>query len=482
MSTSKTGEGAGPSSSSQAIKRNEYPDTVERPVKSVSVPPTQRLDINDIFDPQTGEIQLEVLRTHFIKEGRLTERCANKLVNDGTEILRAEPTMVDIEAPITVCGDIHGQYFDLMKLFEVAGDPKNTRFLFLGDYVDRGYFSAECVLYLWALKITYPNSMYLLRGNHECRHLTEYFTFKQECVIKYSDLFYENCVKSFDALPLAGLLNGQFLCLHGGIGPELRTLDDIRAIDRFTEPPPYGAMCDIIWSDPHEDYGNERTSEMYTTNSVRGCSFFYTYNAIVEFLTNNGLLSIIRAHEAQDAGYKMYRKNQATGFPSLITIFSAPNYLDVYNNKAAVLKYENNIMNIRQFNASNHPYWLPNFMDVFTWSLPFVGEKVTEMLINILNICSNEETDTSAPEEEEVDANAILEDLAESERLRKAEIRMRLQKKIVAIGKMAKYFNTLREESETVLQLKGLTPGGRLPPGALAKGLHNIGMRSFLFS
>ena len=153
MSTSKTGEGAGPSSSSQAIKRNEYPDTVERPVKSVSVPPTgvffgevdltiptfdllrsffevcsvplpskQRLDINDIFDPQTGEIQLEVLRTHFIKEGRLTERCANKLVNDGTEILRAEPTMVDIEAPITVCGDIWGWvgYFSWIKMVKTS--------------------------------------------------------------------------------------------------------------------------------------------------------------------------------------------------------------------------------------------------------------------------------------------------------------------------------------------------------------------------
>lgn len=134
-------------------------------------------------------------------------------------------------------------------------------------------------------------------------------------------------------------------------------------------------MCDLLWSDPLEEFGQEKTNETFIHNHVRGCSYFFTYHAACQFLERNNLLSIIRAHEAQDAGYRMYRKSKTTSFPSVMTIFSAPNYLDMYNNKAAVLKYENNVMNIRQFNCTPHPYWLPNFMDVFSWSLPFVGEK-----------------------------------------------------------------------------------------------------------
>lgn len=228
-------------------------------------------------------------------------------------------------------------------------------------------------------------------------------------------------------------------------------------------------MCDILWADPLEEFGQEKTSEFFIHNHVRGCSYFFSYPAACHFLEKNNLLSVIRAHEAQDAGYRMYRKTRTTGFPSVMTIFSAPNYLDVYNNKAAVLKYENNVMNIRQFNCTPHPYWLPNFMDVFTWSLPFVGEKITDMLIAILNTCSKEELEDTTPSSVGPTSPPASELDPESIEFKRRAIR----NKILAIGRLSRVFQVLREESERVTELKTAS-GGRLPAGTLMLGAEGI--------
>uniref|UniRef100_A0A8B9KRR5 Serine/threonine specific protein phosphatases domain-containing protein n=1 Tax=Astyanax mexicanus TaxID=7994 RepID=A0A8B9KRR5_ASTMX len=400
---------------------------------AVPFPPSHRLTVKEVFDSD-GKPKVDVLKAHLTKEGRVEESVALRLIGEGAAILRSEKNLLDIEAPVT------GQFFSPSPSSSPRVSPARVGLCSWRA----GFRRVE--------RVERSSSLLFLS-------LTLLFFFPPVTGrIKYSERVYDACMDAFDCLPLAALMNQQFLCVHGGLSPEITNLDDIRKLDRFKEPPAYGPMCDLLWSDPLEDFGNEKTQEHFTHNTVRGCSYFYSYPAVCDFLQHNNLLSVIRAHEAQDAGYRMYRKSQTTGFPSLITIFSAPNYLDVYNNKAAVLKYENNVMNIRQFNCSPHPYWLPNFMDVFTWSLPFVGEKVTEMLVNVLSICSNDELTT----DEEIDGATAS--------ARKEVIR----NKIRAIGKMARVFSVLREESESVLTLKGLTPTGMLPSGVLSGGREKL--------
>lgn len=448
MSSIIDGDSNSRSGYSKAKNIEATKSTIDRAVQGVPMPVCSKLAMSEVYCDGATKPDWKKLKTHFTAEGRLDEEVALRILREGAAALKSEPNLLTVSPPVTICGDIHGQFYDLMKLFEIGGSPDSTSYLFLGDYVDRGSFSIECVLYLWTLKLNYPGTFFLLRGNHECRHLTNYFSMKQECLVKYAEPVYTACVEAFDCLPLAAVVNKQFFCVHGGLSPEVRTLQDVQKIKRFREPPAFGPMCDLLWSDPAINF--ESTDEDFRHNEVRGCSFSFTYSACCNFLKENGLLTIIRAHEAQDEGYKMYKKNSATGFPALMTIFSAPNYLDVYKNKGAIMKYENNSLNIRQFNCSPHPYWLPNFMDVFTWSLPFVGEKVSEMAMNILNICTEDE----------------LVELEGKEGQKRKEA---LKKKIRLVGKFSKTFSAIREESQSMLQMKGLcTDFTELKPTAIS--------------
>ncbi|KAG7742679.1 hypothetical protein KL923_000294 [Ogataea haglerorum] len=465
--------------------------TTERIVKDIS-PPSFRIPADAEVFPDGKMPDYKFLMQHFKREGRLSEQHLTYILRESAAIFEKEPNMLKVPCPATVVGDIHGQYYDLCKMLNMCGDPAKTQYLFLGDYVDRGDYSMECLILLLAMKMNFPKSFWILRGNHETKRMTEHFTFKRECAVKYSLAVYKEALNTFKMMPFCAVLNEQFFCCHGGLSPELEKLSDISKINRFRyDFPSRGLFSDIMWSDPAPDYDTEALSptdydSYFRDNYERHCSYYYSYHAVCHFLEKNNLLSVIRAHQAQDAGYRMYRKNEATGFPSVITLFSAPNYCGTYRNKAAALIYDGSTFNIKQFVATDSPYHLPDFMDVFEWSLPFVSEKVLDILVSILNICTEDEL-----EEETVVARDVVKSLRDvpetspeatlaavtgpATGVSPLEARASLRKKLLSIGRMSRMFNILREEAEKVEHLKTYA-GGKLPRGVLMDGreeLHN---------
>lgn len=266
------------------LENGKVISTKDRPIASVPAITGKIPSDEEVFDSKTGLPNHSFLREHFFHEGRLSKEQAIKILNMSTVALSKEPNLLKLKAPITICGDIHGQYYDLLKLFEVGGDPAEIDYLFLGDYVDRGAFSFECLIYLYSLKLNNLGRFWMLRGNHECKHLTSYFTFKNEMLHKYDMEVYDACCRSFNVLPLAALMNGQYFCVHGGISPELKSVEDVNKINRFREIPSRGLMCDLLWADPVENYDDARdgsefdqSEDEFVPNSLRGCSFAFTF-------------------------------------------------------------------------------------------------------------------------------------------------------------------------------------------------------------
>ncbi|OQR91133.1 serine/threonine-protein phosphatase PP2A catalytic subunit [Achlya hypogyna] len=257
----------------------------------------------------------------------LTEPEVMRLCARAREVLRNESNVQPVRCPVTVCGDVHGQFHDLMELFRIGGHAPDTNYLFMGDYVDRGYYSVETVTLLVALKVRYKDRIFILRGNHESRQITQVYGFYDECLRKYgTPNVWRQFTDVFDYLPLTAVVENQIFCLHGGLSPSIDTLDHIRALDRVQEVPHEGPMCDLLWSDPDDRSG--------WGISPRGAGYTFGQDISDQFNHANGLTLVSRAHQLVMEGYNWSHKM------NVVTIFSAPNYCYRCGNEAAIMEID----------------------------------------------------------------------------------------------------------------------------------------------
>lgn len=246
------------------------------------------------------------------------------------EILFTENNIIEVSSPVFICGDIHGQLYDLFELFDAAAPNgiSNQKFLFMGDYVDRGHFSIETFAYLAAHKVKYPNQFFLLRGNHECRKVNESYGFYDQTLLNYGHSgVWMLANETFDLLPMAALVDGKVFSIHGGLSPDVTFCESVALLDRQDELPRDGPLCDLCWSDPDADVDDYEKSQ-------RGAGFIFGERQVKEFCYNNGLNLITRSHQLAMNGYEWFFDHQ------LITVWSAPNYMYRSKNKATVLKYD----------------------------------------------------------------------------------------------------------------------------------------------
>lgn len=283
------------------------------------------------------------------KEKGIAKKYAYKIVMDSIEMLKGLSTLVDIEVPdgneITVCGDVHGQYYDLLNIWEINGVPSETNpYLFNGDFVDRGSFSVEVILILFSWKLLYPKHLHLARGNHETKNMNKLYGFEGEVTKKYDEDLYQLFCEAFCLLPLCHVINKQVFVVHGGLfSKDDVTLDQIRKVNREGEPPDDGLMVEMLWSDPQPATGR--------LPSKRGVGVAFGKDVTENFLKTNGLKLVIRSHEMKEEGYEIEHDGK------LVTVFSAPNYCDQMGNKGAFIRLDGKTMTpkYRSFTAVPHP-------------------------------------------------------------------------------------------------------------------------------
>jgi len=246
-------------------------------------------------------------------------------------ILLNQPMLIELEAPLKICGDIHGQYTDLLRLFEYGGFPPESNYLFLGDYVDRGKQSLETICLLLCYKIQHPQNFFILRGNHESAGINRIYGFYDECKRRYSIKLWKTFSDVFNCLPVSALVDEKILCMHGGLSPELESLQQIADLPRPKDVPDVGLMCDLLWSDPDTSVNGWGENE-------RGVSFVFGADVVAEFLDRHDLDLLVRAHQVVEDGYEFFAGRR------LVTLFSAPNYCGEFDNAGGIISVDENLM------------------------------------------------------------------------------------------------------------------------------------------
>lgn len=303
------------------------------------------------------------------------------IIECASRIIDSEPAVLELAGDFAVVGDIHGSIRSLTYIFENLGYPDQQAYLFLGDYVDRGPASCEVMLILYALKILYPTNIYLLRGNHECRSITEMYGFQRECTRRFPFTIYDEFIRSFSKLPLAAILNDRVFCVHGGISPSMSSRADIMKASKFAEGMSDCLEDDMLWSDPSSSI------DLFEENS-RGKGCKYGKKAVNSFFARCKFETMIRSHESCKRGSKW-----ALGGSSCLTIFSAIDYCSEGNDGAvAILEEMISAVEIVKFSYDKaykqRNVLLPRFLleDVSCGVLPRFAEHELEHVLPVVGI------------------------------------------------------------------------------------------------
>ena len=285
---------------------------------------TESLDVQRIIDQLLG------FKSNPDQQIELILPDIRKLCHKSREIFLSQEMLLELALPLVIVGDIHGQFESLLAFFDKCGYPPDTNYLFLGDYVDRGKYSLETICLLMSYKCLYPENIFLLRGNHECGSISKIYGFYDECKRRYNIKLWKTFCDVFDCLPISAIVGDTVLCMHGGLSPELHSLDQIRAIERPMDIPECGLICDLLWSDPDEDITGWGEND-------RGVSFTFGGDVVTEFLEKMGVSLICRAHQVIEDGYAFFQRRK------MVTLFSAPNYCNLFDNAGGVMSVSENL-------------------------------------------------------------------------------------------------------------------------------------------